>query len=367
MLQQDSRVAFLDVLRLVACFMVMVIHAAEPFYLGGEAPNVTSITTTCDAIWVAISEGLCRSCVPLFVMASSVLLFPVVQPTGAFLRRRWMRVLVPFLVWSVLYTFFWGGKWGKLCFNFPDAGGHLWFVPMLLGLYLLMPLLSPWAEKASAREVRGWIIVWLITTTFPYLRALWSWLYGEPSFGAVPYLYGECPWNAFGAFQYVSGFLGYVLLGFYFRTFVPEWSWSRTLAIAIPLWVVGVSIIGLGFYMQLPAIPFDEPYALAVDLEMSLQYCSLGVALTVIAAFMVLRKCNLKGWFYERLLRPLAQVSYGAYLLHMFVLVEVFHWLKPHVSTPLVIFGTAGVTFALSLVLSYCVNKIPKVGRWICG
>lgn len=34
-------------------------------------------------------------------------------------------------------------------------GGHLWFVPMLFGLYLLMQLLSPWAENATEREGRA--------------------------------------------------------------------------------------------------------------------------------------------------------------------------------------------------------------------
>ena len=31
-----ERIVFLDWLRVVACFMVMAIHSAEPFYLGGD-------------------------------------------------------------------------------------------------------------------------------------------------------------------------------------------------------------------------------------------------------------------------------------------------------------------------------------------
>ena len=229
-----NRVVFLDWLRVIACFMVMVIHSSEPFYLGGEAPNVTSIANKWDAIWISIVESVCRVCVPLFVMASSYLLFPLKKPTGEFFRRRLARILVPFIVWACAYVWWFGDSWGKACFNFPDAGGHLWFVPMLLGLYLLMPLLSPWAEKVSERELRGWLILWLVTTTFPYLRRVWTALYGDPSFGAVPYLYGECPWNMFGMFHYVSGFIGYMLLGFWFRRFAPEFSWRRTLAVAVP-------------------------------------------------------------------------------------------------------------------------------------
>ena len=250
-----NRIVFLDWLRIIACFMVMVIHSSEPFYLGGEAPNITSIANKWDAIWISIVESVCRVCVPLFVMASSYLLFPLKKPTGEFFRRRLARILVPFIVWACAYVWWFGDSWGKACFNFPDAGGHLWFVPMLLGLYLLMPLLSPWAEKVTERELRGWLILWLVTTTFPYLRRVWTALYGDPSFGAVPYLYGECPWNMFGMFHYVSGFIGYMLLGFWFRRFAPDFSWRRTLAVAVPLWLVGAAIIGGGFYFRIPEFP----------------------------------------------------------------------------------------------------------------
>ena len=366
-MQEQKRIVFLDYLRVIACFMVMVIHSCEPFYLGGEAPNVTFIANRGDAFWIAFVESICRVCVPLFVMASSYLLFPLTKPTGAFFRRRLGRIVVPFLVWAGAYIWWFDDSWGKACFNFPDAGGHLWFVPMLLGLYLLMPLLSPWAEKVSERELRGWLILWLVTTTFPYLRRVWTALYGTPSFGAVPYLYGECPWNMFGMFHYVSGFMGYVLLGLWFRRFAPALSWRWTLAVATPLWVVGASVIGGGFYFRIPDFPCAKPYAFAVDLEMSIEYCSTGVALTVIAAFMILRKITTAGTLYRRLIRPLAEASYGTYLLHMFVLLVVFEALRPHCCTPVTIFATASLSFVAASFVSLVLGKIPRVGRWIVG
>ena len=63
---QKERVVFLDYLRVVACFMVMAIHSCEPFYLGGEAPNITSIANRWDMFWITVTECLCRACVPLF-------------------------------------------------------------------------------------------------------------------------------------------------------------------------------------------------------------------------------------------------------------------------------------------------------------
>ena len=366
-MEEKKRIVFIDYLRVIACFMVMVIHSCEPFYLGGEAPNVTFISNRWDAFWIACVESVCRVCVPLFVMASSYLLFPLTKSAGEFFRRRLGRIVVPFIVWSCAYIWWFGDSWGKACFNFPDAGGHLWFVPMLLGLYLLMPLLSPWAEKVSERELRGWLVLWLVTTLFPYLRHAWKALYGAPSFGAVPYLYGECPWNMFGMFHYVSGFIGYMLLGLWFRRFSHGLSWRRTFAMAVPLWIVGAAIVGGGFYFRIPDFPCEKPYSFAVDLEMSIEYCSTGVALTVVAAFLVLRKIEKGGVLYRCVVRPIAEASYGTYLLHMFVLLKVFVALRPHCCTPAAIFATASISFVAASLVSLAIARIPRIGRWIVG
>ena len=362
----QRRVVFLDYLRVIACFMVMAIHSAEPFYLGGEAPNVTSIASRWDMLWITLTECICRVAVPLFVMASSYLLFPVRRSTGGFFRRRLMRVVVPFAVWSVAYVVAANGQFGRLAFNFPDEGGHLWFVPMLLGLYILMPLLSPWAEKVSRRELRWWIALWLFTTTFPFLRSLWEVVYGSPSFGAVPYLYGECPWNMFGTFHYVSGFVGYMLLGLWFRKFASESTWAATAIKAIPLWIVGSAIIGIPFFLYVDKFPFDAPYAHAVKMEMSIEYCSTGVALTTLAVFMFVRKLNFGGRSYERIVRPVSEASYGMYLLHMFILAPLSAALIPRLDTPTAIIATAISAFILSAVSALAIRIIPCVGKWIC-
>ena len=362
-----DRITFLDYLRFVACFMVMAIHAAENFYLGGEAPNVTFIASRSDALWVTVTECVCRVCVPLFVMASSYLLFPVSRPTGEFLARRLKRVAVPFAIWATAYVVAAGGDLRMLFFNFPDEGGHLWFVPMLMGLYIAMPLLSPWAERASKRELQGWILLWLATTTFPFLRGLWEATYGEPSFGAVPYLWGECPWNSFGTFHYVSGFFGYMLIGLWLRKFHSPSSWPKTLAAALPLWTVGVATIGVPFFTYADKFPFSAPYAAAVKMEMSIEYNSLGVALATIAAFLVLRKADFQGAVYRFVVRPISEASYGMYLMHMFLLPVAFAALKPHTSTPAAIALTALATFAASAVATLAIRRIPLIGKWICG
>lgn len=368
-MKESNRIVFLDYLRVIACFMVMLVHCCEQFYFNDDGSFAMS--TRASGAWATFVDSACRASVPLFVMASGYLLFPVSRSTGVFFRRRLLRVFVPFVVFCCAYTFWNGGKWSAMAFNFPMAtGGHLWFVPMLLGLYLLMPLLSPWAEKAGEKEVRGWLAAWLVTTTFPYLRRLWSALYGAPDFGSVPFLYGECPWNAFGTFHYVSGFFGYLLLGFWFRKFAGDWSWKKTLALALPVGAVGYALVSLGFWLRIPfdgTWPFVRPYAFAVDVEMSWEFCSLGVAMTVFAYFALIRKLTVADGFYRLVIRPLSEASYGTYLVHIFFLCAVMPLLKERVSTPLAIFGCAALVFLGSSAFSWTVRRIPVVGRLVCG
>ena len=46
-----NRIVFLDWLRAIAIFMVLLIHACEPFYLDAEG---TAIASKFDAVWVTI-------------------------------------------------------------------------------------------------------------------------------------------------------------------------------------------------------------------------------------------------------------------------------------------------------------------------
>ena len=368
-MMQNGRIAFLDYLRVFACLMVMFVHACEQYYFGSDGGF--HIASAGDAFWVTAVDSASRAAVPLFVIASSYLLFPLTKPTGEFFRRRLVRVAVPFAVWCALYVWRFDGKPVDCLFNFPMAtGGHLWFVPMLLGLYLLMPLLSPWAEKASEREVRGWLVVWLFTTTFPFLRVLALKMLGEPSYGSVPFLYGECPWNSFGAFHYVSGFFGYLLLGLYARKFLPCLSWRATVRAALPLWIVGMAIVWYGFYGRIPfagAYPVTGSYAQVVELERSWEFCGTGVLMTVVAYFLVLRKFDWRGALYRRVVLPISQASYGMYLIHMLILVPVTAWLRPHLGNPACIFAIAALTYALSAAIALCLRALPVAGKWLCG
>ena len=385
----ESREVWIDWLRVAACLMVMTVHATEPFYLGGEGALILSRT---DAFWSAFFDSLVRCCVPLFLVASSFLQFPLHYPTGEFLRRRAVRILIPFAVWTLVYALAWGQpvqNLKDLLLNFNYAAGHLWFVYMLVGIYLLMPLLSPWAEKVGRKELLAYLGLWLLTTLIPLVR---DWVYGAPAvvYGpsgiprqALYPLWGEASWNAYGLFYYFSGMAGYLLLGLYFRKFGRDLSRGRTLAVALPCFLGGFAITFGGFLRRVAesaqgVFPVGGLVEKAVWWETTWCNDTLGVALMTVALILVFRRCRASGAFYRKVLLPVSQASYGMYLAHLLVLVAFSGLFRGWLgvgddgilgfwTTPVEILLTALSTFVATAVAAVLVRRIPRVGRWIVG
>ena len=383
----DNRVVWIDWLRVVACFLVMMTHCCEPFYLGGEG---SLVLTKADAIWVSILNVLPRAAVALFVIASSYLQFPLHYSTGEFFRRRAVRILIPFFFWTVVYALVYGEpveNFKSLLLNFNYAAGHLWFVYMLLGLYLIMPLLSPWAEKVGKKELQFFLAVWLFTTIIPLIRMAVGGsvpvTYGPtgiPNPARYP-LWGEASWNAYGLFYYISGFVGYLLLGLYFRRFVGELSWKKTLAYALPLFLAGFGICSAGFLRGVLAdshgsFPVEGPVGLAALWEGPWLNDTLGVALMSIAWILVFRKIKSDGAFFSKVLLPVSKASYGMYLCHLLLLGYVSGWIRSSLglgtegafgiwTTPVQILASSLITFMGVALFCVLVQRIPKVGKWI--
>ena len=384
----NSREVWIDWLRVAACFMVFVVHSTEPFYLGGDG---SLILTETDAFWASFFDSFVRSCVPLFIIASSYLQFPTHYPTMEFFRRRAVRILVPFLLWTVVYAFRWGEpveNFRNLLLNFNYAAGHLWFVYMLLGVYLLMPLLSPWAEKVEKKELQIYLGICLFTTMIPLIR---DWaaggattvIYGPsglPRQALFP-LWGEASWNAYGTFYYFSGFIGYLLLGLYFRKFVGELSWKKTLGIAIPCYIAGFAISFGGFLRRVyetaeGTFPVGGLVEKAVWGETTWCNDTIGVVLMAIAWILVFKKIKAEGRFYKNVLLPVSKASYGIYLMHLLILVPICgafrNWLGSGSegvlgfwTTPAEILLSAIAAFIGTSLVSVLIRRIPKIGKYI--
>ena len=388
--ENKTREIWIDWMRVIACFMVMVVHSTEPFYLGDDGGQ---ILTKADMYWSSFFDSAVRMCVPMFVIASSYLLFPLKVSTADFFKRRAIRILIPFAIWSIVYAFYWGDPVENLqglLLNFNYAAGHLWFVYMLIGLYLIMPILSPWAERVGKRELEIYLGIWLFTTTLPILRdwistgdlALAIGPTGIPRQAIFP-LWGEASWNAYGTFYYLYGFIGYLLLGLYLRRFTQITTWAKTLAISLPLWGIGFAITFGGFIRRVTEMsngefPVCGGLEKAVWWETTWTNDTIGVALMTIGIVLFMRKIASSGVFYRKIILPISKASYGMYLIHMLVLSVVSSELRETLkignegvlgiwTTPVQIISTATITYIIVAIISTAVQRIPRIGKYLMG
>ena len=312
-----NRVVFVDYVRVVACFLVMLVHASENFYAAdasGLAGNVSLLVNESNRFWVAFYDGtLGRISVPLFMIVSAFLLVPM-KPgytMTSFYRRRLMRVVPPMLVFMLAYTFLplaWGAMtWEQsladlahLPLNFPSMAGHLWFMYPLISIYLIIPVVSPWLERASARDERVFLALFFISSFTPFIHKF-----------ITPEVWGECFWNGYGMFWYVSGYLGYLVLAHYVRVHI-QWNRAKRLRIGAVAAVVGMLFTGWSFWMMgTPGVLIDTPM-----LEWAWEFCTPNVIIATFGVFLLFSCIERKST--SPMVAELSRLSFGMYLIHLF-------------------------------------------------
>lgn len=376
--QKNQHIVWLDVVRFIAMFTVVCCHCTDPFnFYPGTAPNIGEIK-----LWGAIYGSVLRPCVPLFVMITGALLLPVRGDTSTFYKKRIPRVFYPFLIWSVLYNLFpWiTGLLGlnpqiildffpyageevmqqsfsvslkyilMIPFNFSILAVHMWYIYLLIGLYLYLPVFSAWVEKASERAKLMFLLAWGVTLLLPYYYQFVS-----------NYLWGTCSWNSFGMLYAFAGFNGYLLLGHYLKNL--EWSLKKTLAIGIPMFAVGYAVTFLGF-RHITALPeyTDEM------LELFFTYCSLNVVMMTIPVFMLAKKVKVNSERMKKALANLTVCGFGIYMIHYFFTGPSVVLMRAiNMPIGLQIPVAAILAFAVSWGLVWLICRTGKVAKYIVG
>lgn len=376
--QKNQHIVWLDVVRFIAMFTVVCCHCTDPFnFYPGTAPNIGEIK-----LWGAIYGSVLRPCVPLFVMITGALLLPVRGDTSTFYKKRIPRVFYPFLIWSVLYNLFpWiTGLLGlnpqiildffpyageevmrqsfsvsleyilMIPFNFSILAVHMWYIYLLIGLYLYLPVFSAWVEKASERAKLMFLLAWGVTLLLPYYYQFVS-----------NYLWGTCSWNSFGMLYAFAGFNGYLLLGHYLKNL--EWSLKKTLTIGIPMFAVGYAVTFLGF-RHITALPeyTDEM------LELFFTYCSLNVVMMTIPVFMLAKKVKVNSERMKKALANLTVCGFGIYMIHYFFTgpsVVLMRAIDMPIGLQIPV--AAILAFAVSWGLVWLIYRAGKVAKYIVG
>ncbi|MBO5066653.1 MAG: acyltransferase family protein [Clostridia bacterium] len=346
----------LDYLRVFASIAIILLHVAaqnmNDVELAGTEWNIYNFC-----------NSLSRWGVPVFVMISGALFLPREIPTKTLYKKYISRMAIAYIVWSAFYAIV--DPIGKLIFtegyqislpeivgNFISGAVHLWFLPMIIGLYICIPLIKHLTK--NDKLIKYFLILSLV---FCFIKT-------QSELVATCLLKG----NAQLIFENVNtlfknfnvniafGFATYFILGFYLnKTEINK----KNRMIIYTLGIIGLALtILLNLLASKNADQSSEAFYSTT---------SVNVLLMAIAVF-VWFKYNANGnEKLNKIIIKLSKYSFGAFLVHIFIL-KVFRSFgiqstsfHPVLSVPTITIATTIASYLISLIL----NKIPVIKKYI--
>ncbi len=375
--KETNRIVWVDLLRLIAMLMVITAHCTDMY-------NATPQEDPMAGFWGMFIGSMMRPSVPLFAMMTGLLLLPVNSSPSEFYRKRIPRVLIPMVLWSVLYYLvpWFTGLMGldksiisvmfpyvyepsqelgatmkniaQIPFTFNFYTTHMWYIYMLIGLYLLMPFFSAWVKMNDKALTKAYLVLWSISLFLPYLMQVIS-----------PFIFGTCHWNAYGTFHYFAGFTGYLLLG-HLMAKGNSLTTRKVVALGIIMYLAGYAVTYLGF----STIGAKYTYAEAPELtQLFWLFCTPNVALMALGVFMIVQRINITSPKLQAILANTTKCSFGAYLMHYILIGPVIILLAPlQLPTVLCVICSVTLVFGSCWALTALIYKIaPRWAKYIVG
>lgn len=347
---EKKHIAYLEVLRLVACILVVGVHVS--------AFNLEQVPV--ESLNFKVMNGLdCLSIlgVPLFVMISGALfLAPSYEITvKKFYTRKIPRIVFLYFFWLLFYNVVNFLENGTV-WNFTNVKKqivlesllgkgmyHMWYLPMLAVLYLLTPFLKSFAadrKKCLLFCALGFGYSILLPTAlkfeFPYRTIVES-------------LYNQFDCSFFG------GYVTYYVLGHALHEYVPKLSAQKKVALGLG----GVIAMGI-------EIAVCNAWSVKTGIMSTILNTPFSVTAFIgAAAIFLLLRDGVSGRKQEELSGKLAGLTLGIYLIHPLFL-RIYGWLG---GTTL--FAPAAIAVPLIIVLItlisgaavYALSKIPVVKK----
>lgn len=327
---RNNRILYLDVLRIIASAMVVMIHSSGCFLLKSE---------TCGGDWDATIFNSLSSCaVPIFFMISGALMLsPDYQFSIKKVLHKILKIAIIWVVWGIVYAISDMEVFSleKLAIWTFKGHFHFWFFEYLVAIYLLFPILRALVEYNDGRYVLYFLICWFVFGILAYTLNGISWHNEE-----IRIITGKFH------FELIS-FSGYFVLGHYLSTH-SRTKWAPYIFLVIFLTAAFIQFVvekqaflSIGTYSFTPLV-LIEAISLFLFCKSTFEGCCPKSSIASSSAALTL----------------------GIYIIHPFILehcVPDFLWGFPLIVRVIAVFAYAFIT---SGIITYVLNSIPFVRKW---
>lgn len=345
-MQKNNRIFYLDILRVIACLSVIMIHTSARYV----DKNIGSFN-----FWVGdIFDGVSRIGVPLFVMISGTLML---DKNYQFNSKKWIKhitkLITFFAFWSFIYSIIFNILTPifinhesiniiNFISSFVKGHYHLWFIYLIIGLYLIVPLLRLWVNDNNKKYVEYFIVLSIIFTyIIPQIINI-----GSNYCDLFEQLNDIIEQN----FQltYVGGFTTYFILGWYIHNYNIE---NKKMVYILGLIGLLTSIIGT----YILSITSKKPLQMFGDLTINVLFQSLAIFVFIKDKFITQKNIN------NTIINSISKYSLGIYAMHDLIITIMYKILyKINLDFSLVNISIVFTTsFILSFLCSFIFSKIP--------
>lgn len=332
-----ERISFIDFGRVTCIFLVIVLHSClGSYYLFVAQHGIDWFVTL---FYYTIS----RISVPVFVMISGITTIWLkktenkpVTIDGALKRIK--NLLFPILFWSIVYIFLFNNFSLKSLVSIlwsPQGLVHLWFLYMLIGLYILSPLVSQLFNSEEYNLIKYLIVLWFIFSSINVYAAIILGINLGEWFGLLT--------------NYQGGFVGYYILGAYIMSRAPL-SLFRSIALAL-----------LGLTSSYILVTLDNHNSPIFN-DRFLNFLSPNVVIMSYGVIEILRNIDFS-WFKHYRISYISPLVIDVYLTHEMVL-KFFRehlGLVGHGHNALYFIPLMAISaFIISLIISFILSKIQR-------
>lgn len=339
----SGRIIYLDLLRIFAVFMVILLHTSAQNWGGYEVKTV---------YWVAINmyNGLSQYCVAIFVMISGTLfLNPNYKGDIATLYSKNIpRIIIAYGFWSFIYVvkdYIISGYTLtplNIIKGFLLGHYHLWFCFMIVGLYVVIPFLRKICQSVTLMRyflLLSLIFTFACTTIMRFIPR-------------IELLYDKMQ------FHFTLGYVSYYVLGYYLSTGV----FSKK--IKYSLYVLGIlSFIFSTVGSTLFSFYFNKPIGFANDFLLNILFEAIAIYIFFKDHFINYNPEGKKSY----IIKTISKASFGIYLVHALVIetMEYFGFSSISFCSLVAVPLVAVTVFVISLIISILLRKIPYIRRFV--
>ncbi len=328
MKSKKERIFYLDVLRTFAILVVILYHI-DVFF--------GPLTTPPEIIGHMAIHDIGRSSIPIFLMISGALLLNKPYPSiSDFLKRRFTRIIYPFIFWIILIIlplYLQGCDTGAIWIFFIGEPSITWYFWTLIGIYLFMPVINPFIKEYGLKGIEYFLAIWFFTVILM-------------TFNSYPL------WTNFNLDMF-AGYIGYPLLGYWLVNKKFNLSYKKLCIIGF-----AILIISLGVHMFMHTN--NQEFIRNMNINVPVVFMGVGLFLFIMSIDRLNKFDSLRNNAIGKAITSLSICSYGMYFSHTIVV----NWLLPYNPQSNLLFPLMfAITVFLSWLLPYVLSKIPYIKK----